>query len=165
MGQQQQPTLDRIVIQGELQEVKKTLEEQKKIIDLLKERIVKLEADAGVAEAGFHIIANALELYGILKNGEPTQKTEKEPTEPQTQPQLEKPKWNPEKIKWSQAKGARGNYERCPEDNQKVEAIPDYKALLQDLKEHKMFFFRDGWNYWLFPDLVTVGRKRKEAKP
>jgi hypothetical protein len=85
--------------------------------------------------------------------------------EPQAQPQLAKPKWNPEKIKWAQAKGARGDYERYPAEDQKVEATDDYKALLLDLKEHKLFFFRDGWNYWLFPDLVTVGRRRKEAKP
>lgn len=83
--------------------------------------------------------------------------------EPQARSQLEKPKWDPEKIKWIQAKGARGDYERYPAEGQKIEASPDYKALIADLKEHNMFFFRDGWNYWLFPDLATVGRKRKKA--
>jgi hypothetical protein len=69
--------------------------------------------------------------------------------------------WEPKKIPWTEAEGARGAYERYPAECQKIESIPDYKALLSDLKGHKNFLFRDGWNYWLFPDLVTVGRKPK----
>jgi hypothetical protein len=81
------------------------------------------------------------------------------------QPPVEKPQWNPEKIPWTQTKGTRGDYERYPAEGQKIEAIPDYKALLQDLKEHKNFLFRDGYNYWLFVDLATVGRKKKGEEP
>ncbi|MBT0160175.1 hypothetical protein G4O51_09345 [Candidatus Bathyarchaeota archaeon A05DMB-2] len=73
----------------------------------------------------------------------------------------EKWSWEPKKIPWTEAEGARGSYERYPAEGQKIESIPDHKALLSDLKEHKNFLFRDGWNYWLFPDLVTVGRKPK----
>jgi hypothetical protein len=70
--------------------------------------------------------------------------------------------WNPKKISWVKADGTRGPYERCPAQDQKPEATLEYKALLADLKEHrKNFLFRDGFNYWLFPDLVTVGRKPK----
>ncbi|MCJ7559527.1 hypothetical protein MUO79_02780, partial [Candidatus Bathyarchaeota archaeon] len=46
----------------ELDDLKKLVEEQRKTIDSLKERIIKLESDCGVTKAGFHIIANALEL-------------------------------------------------------------------------------------------------------
>ena len=71
--------------------------------------------------------------------------------------------WNPQKIPWVKAEGARGAYERYPAQDQKPEATLDYQNLLQTLKEHtKNFLFRDGWNYWLFPDLVTVGRKKKK---
>lgn len=73
----------------------------------------------------------------------------------------EKWTWEPEKIPWIKAEGARGAYERYPAEGKKIESILDYKGLLSDLKEHKNFLFRDGWNYWLFPDLATVGRKPK----
>lgn len=78
----QQPTLDGMVIQGELQEFKKALEELKRTLEQLGERLTKVETDAGVTEAGFHIIANALELHGILKNGEPVPESEKTTAKP-----------------------------------------------------------------------------------
>ena len=71
--------------------------------------------------------------------------------------------WIPQKIKWTKTKGARGEYERYPLENCRIEITADYKNLLQDLKEHNCFLFREGYNYWLFPDLVTIGRKRKEV--
>lgn len=104
-------------------------------------------------------IDELLNMVGAAKGFEDAERKE---------PPVEQPKkltWNPERINWVQAKGARGDYERYPAEDQKIEATEDYKALLLDLKEHKLFFFKDGWNYWLFPDLVTVGRKRKEARP
>ncbi|MBT0159732.1 hypothetical protein G4O51_07085 [Candidatus Bathyarchaeota archaeon A05DMB-2] len=73
----------------------------------------------------------------------------------------EKRSWEPEKIPWTKAEGARGAYERYPAEGEKIESLPDYKGLLSDLKGHRNFLFREGWNYWLFPDLVTVGRKPK----
>lgn len=72
-------TLDRIVIQGELQEFKKALEELKRTLEQLGERLTKVETDASVTETGLHLICAALEAGGLMKNGEPTQKTEKEP--------------------------------------------------------------------------------------
>jgi hypothetical protein len=71
--------------------------------------------------------------------------------------------WDPEKIPWTKAEGARGAYERYTVQDQKPEATVDYKNMLQNLKEHKKnFLFRDSWNYWLFLDLATVGRKKKK---
>jgi hypothetical protein len=72
--------------------------------------------------------------------------------------------WNPDAIAWVQTKGTRGDYDRYPAENQKIEASPDYKTLLEDLKTHNNFIVRDGYNYWLFVDLVTVGRKPRSAK-
>ena len=72
--------------------------------------------------------------------------------------------WNPEKFKWVEAEGVRGKYQRFPEQDAKIEVSVDYKALLSDLKEHKNFLQRDGFSYWLFPDLATVGRKKAETK-
>jgi hypothetical protein len=70
--------------------------------------------------------------------------------------------WDPQKIPWLKAEGSRGAYERYPAQDKRPEATPDYKNLLQALKEHsKSFLFRDGFNYWLFQDAVTVGRKHK----
>lgn len=71
--------------------------------------------------------------------------------------------WIPQKIKWTKTKGTRGEYERYPLENCQIEISSDYKNLLQDLKDHNCFLFRDGYNYWLFPDLATIGRKRKGA--
>ena len=69
--------------------------------------------------------------------------------------------WNPQKIPWVKAEGSRGAYERYPAQDKRPEATLDYKNLLQALKEHKNFLFRDGYNYWLFQDAITVGRKVK----
>ncbi|MGA2767159.1 MAG: hypothetical protein ABSF24_02435 [Candidatus Bathyarchaeia archaeon] len=63
----------------ELDALKKLVEEQRATIEALKERIIKLEADAGVTETGLSAIAGALELRGILKNGEAVEASEKEP--------------------------------------------------------------------------------------
>ena len=40
--------------------------------------------------------------------------------------------WDPAKIKWEQAQGSRGNYERSQDVNS-----PDFKALLKDLAAHQ----------------------------
>ena len=55
MSQQQQPTLDRLMIQGELQEFKKALEELKRTLEQLGERLTKVETDASVTETGLHL--------------------------------------------------------------------------------------------------------------
>jgi hypothetical protein len=72
--------------------------------------------------------------------------------------------WDPQKIPWLKVEGSRGAYERYPAQDKRPEATPDYKNMLQALKEHsKNFLFRDGYNYWLFQDAATIGRKPKQA--
>lgn len=133
----------------ELDEMKKLVEEQRKTIESLKERVIKLEVDASVTETGLSAIANALELHGILKNGEPVETSEKEPT------------WDPAKIKWELREGSKGVYERSEDVNNL-----EFKKMLQDLGAHKGKLFRGGWFYWLFIDGSVVGRKQRlKAKP
>ena len=81
--------------------------------------------------------------------------------------EAEQPKfsWNPEAIKWQKVEGFRGEYERYPLEGEKVEATPDYKNLLEDLKRHGGKLTRNGYFYWVFEDSSTIGRKRREVKP
>jgi hypothetical protein len=76
--------------------------------------------------------------------------------EPQAQPQLEKPKWNPEKIQWVEKTGAKGAYQQSEDLNN-----TEFKMMLKDLAEHKGFLYRNGFNYWIFKNGSTVGRKRR----
>ncbi|MGQ9642196.1 MAG: hypothetical protein ACUVUF_08825, partial [Candidatus Bathycorpusculaceae bacterium] len=51
-----------------------------------------------------------------------------------------KPSWNPEAIKWEQAEGSSGPYERSEDvDN------PEFKAVLKDLAAHNGRLTRDGF--------------------
>jgi hypothetical protein len=64
--------------------------------------------------------------------------------------------WNPDKIKWVQAEGSSGPYERSEDvDN------PDFKAMLKDLAEHQGKFQREGYFYWAFQKAAVVGRKKR----
>jgi hypothetical protein len=65
--------------------------------------------------------------------------------------------WDPEKIKWTQAEGASGPYERSEDANNL-----DHKAMLKDLAAHKGKLNREGLFYWTFQNGVTVGRKKKK---
>jgi len=69
----------------------------------------------------------------------------------------EKPayQWDSAKIKWEQAQGSRGNYERSEDVNS-----PDFKALLKDLAAHQGRLFRNGYFYWTFKNGTTIGRKK-----
>jgi len=69
--------------------------------------------------------------------------------------------WDPSKIKWVQADGAKGPYERYPGEDEKPESTPDYKNMLADLKEHKGKLTRDGYFFWVFTDNATIGRKKR----
>lgn len=64
--------------------------------------------------------------------------------------------WNPEKVKWSQAEGTKGVYERSEDVNSL-----DFKNLLKDLANHKGFLVRDSYSYWVFKNGSTVGRKKR----
>jgi hypothetical protein len=66
--------------------------------------------------------------------------------------------WNPEKIKWEQAQGSSGPYERSEDVNN-----PDFKAMLKDLQAHKGKMNREGLFFWVFENGYTVGRKKQGA--
>jgi hypothetical protein len=72
--------------------------------------------------------------------------------------------WNPDRIKWTEDEGTKGKYQRYPAAGEKVEQTDDYKAMIEDLKQHKNRLTRDQYFYWIFDtDLSTVGRKKKQA--
>ena len=64
--------------------------------------------------------------------------------------------WDPDKIKWEQADGKNGPYERSEDVNN-----PEFKALLKDLARHGGRLTRNGWFYWTFKNGSTVGRKKR----
>lgn len=65
--------------------------------------------------------------------------------------------WNPERIKWMQAEGSSGPYEKSEDVNSL-----DFKEMLKDLAAHSGKFFRDGYFYWTFQNGATVGRKKRK---
>lgn len=68
----------------------------------------------------------------------------------------QRPSWNQNKIKWQQAEGSSGPYERSEDvDNQ------EFKAMLMDLAKHKGKLMPNGWFYWMFKNGSTVGRKKR----
>jgi len=64
--------------------------------------------------------------------------------------------WNPDKIKWEKAQGARGEFEKSEDFNN-----PEFKAMLKDLAKHDGKLTREGWFYWTYKNGSTVGRKRR----
>jgi len=64
--------------------------------------------------------------------------------------------WNPDAIKWDQAEGTKGPYERSEDVNN-----PEFKAMLKDLASHGDRLSRDGYFYWVFKNGTTVGRKKR----
>jgi len=71
--------------------------------------------------------------------------------------------WNPENIKWEQAQGPSGPYERAgPKENA---GNPDFEALIADLDQHNGKLTKQNWFYWLFSNRDAVGRKQqRQAK-
>jgi len=69
--------------------------------------------------------------------------------------------WDAEKIKWVEAEGARGPYQRYSAPHEKAEFTVDYKNMLKDIKEHGNRMTRSDHFYWLFTDGATVGRKQR----
>jgi len=64
--------------------------------------------------------------------------------------------WDPCKIKWEQAEGNSGPYERSEDVNN-----PQFKLMLKDLAAHNGKMTREGYFYWLFKNGSVVGRKRR----
>ena len=143
--EKQQPTLDRVVILGELQEVKKALAE-------LTERTTKNEVEIGILRVGCEAMFHTLELNGFLVAGEAAKvQGSNLRSEPKTESS-----WDAEKIKWTTAQGTKGEYERS-EDVDNLE----FKKMLKDLAGHKGKLGRDGFFYWTFTNGAVVGRKRR----
>jgi hypothetical protein len=65
--------------------------------------------------------------------------------------------WDPNKIKWQQAEGSSGPYERSEDINSS-----DFKAMLRELAESQGKLPRDGYFYWTFQNGATVGRKKRK---
>ena len=64
--------------------------------------------------------------------------------------------WNPNNIKWVQAEGTSGPYERSED----VDNL-DFKEMMKDLASHNGKFQREGYFYWAFQKASIVGRKKK----
>lgn len=145
-GVQQKMTLDQAVIFGELQEVKTAVEDLKRALEELKERVVKTETDLGIMEAGYNAVYNALEINGLMSAGEPTKPVAKpEPI-----------RGDPAKVVWTIAEGSKGPYQKSQDVNSS-----DFKALLKTLQEYKGKMMKDGYFMWVFQDGCTIGRKRR----
>ena len=64
--------------------------------------------------------------------------------------------WNPDKIKWVEAEGTSGPYERSED----VNSI-DFKELIKDLEVHNGKLSRNGFFYWKFAKSPIIGRKKR----
>jgi hypothetical protein len=64
--------------------------------------------------------------------------------------------WDPNKIKWDQADGKNGPYERSEDVNNS-----EFKTMLKDLTRHGGKLTRNGWFYWTFKNGLAVGRKKR----
>ncbi|MEM0358356.1 MAG: hypothetical protein QXL77_08325 [Candidatus Bathyarchaeia archaeon] len=64
--------------------------------------------------------------------------------------------WNPDKIKWEDAEGSSGQYQKSEDFNN-----PEFKAMLKDLQAHGGKLTRNGYFYWVFKNGSTVGRKKR----
>jgi len=142
-----QISLDQAAVYTKLDELKKLVEEQRKTIESLKERVVRIEMNADVSQTGLNEIYRSLEAAGIMKNGEPATTAKPEPT---------REMWDPQKSVWAIAEGSRGQYERSEDVNNL-----EFKKMLQDLAVHKGKLGRDGYFYWTFQSGAIVGRKKR----
>lgn len=68
----------------------------------------------------------------------------------------EKSVWDPSKIRWTEAEGEKGVYERSEDANNL-----EFKAMLKDLGSHGGRMNHGGYFYWTFQNGKTVGRKKK----
>ena len=68
--------------------------------------------------------------------------------------------WDPDQIKWEEAQGSAGPYQRSEDTNN-----PEFKAMLKDLQAHSGRLTREGCFYWLFQNGKTVGRKKRNQNP
>lgn len=74
-----------------------------------------------------------------------------------TPPEAGEHNWDASKIKWVQAEGASGPYERSEDANS-----VDFKELMKDLETHKGKLTRNGFFYWRFTKSAIIGRKKRK---
>ena len=68
-----------------------------------------------------------------------------------------KVEWDSNAIRWVQAEGSSGPYERTEDvDN------PHFRGMLKDLEAHDGKMTRNGYFFWVFRDGTTVGRKKRK---
>lgn len=70
--------------------------------------------------------------------------------------EISEPRWNPDKIIWTEATGEKGIYERSEDVNNL-----QFKAMLRDLNNHGGKMNRHGHFYWVFKNGSIVGRKKR----
>lgn len=107
----------------------------------LEQRIEAAETRIAIISEGFNAILEELAKVGEAE-------------------EVAKQLWDHSKIKWGEAEGAKGKYERYPAVGEKAEMTADYKNMLADLKAHNGKLNCDGLFYWVFTDQTTVGRKK-----
>ena len=118
-------------------------------LERIEERLLETETKLDEVITGQNMIYSALEAAGLMKNGEPKQPA----------------RWDPAKIKWTRAEGAKGMYERYPAQGEKAEPTDDYKNMLAAVKRNDGKMMRGGYFMWAFQDGSTIGRKRtKKSK-
>jgi len=62
--------------------------------------------------------------------------------------------WDPDRIKWVEAEGPSGLYQRSEDVTN-----PHFKALRKDLEQHGGKMRKSGFFIWLFNDGKAIGRK------
>lgn len=65
--------------------------------------------------------------------------------------------YDPEKIKWEDKQGGQKGPFQQTDDTSNAE----YKALRQDLEDHKGFIQYKSFQYWVFQNGSTIGRRKK----
>jgi len=65
--------------------------------------------------------------------------------------------WDTSKIKWVEAEGTHGKYERSEDVNSL-----DFKELLKDLEAHNGKLSHDGYFIWKFEKSPIIGRKKRQ---
>jgi len=69
----------------------------------------------------------------------------------------EKPSYEIEKIRWEQAQGSSGPYEKSVDVNSL-----DFKMLLADVQKHGGKMTVNGYFVWAFQNGSTLGRKKRQ---
>jgi hypothetical protein len=165
MSQQQQPTLERVIVRSQVEELRKTVEDVRKALAELKERILKIEVDFNVIESGYHVICNALEINGLMSAGEPVQRPEN--TAPKKEPVAAVSETTFTILKWDPQQGAKiGSYEVAYKaSNVEDKWISAFNILRQSDSTIKERYHGQGYefSYWLYGQ-DKIYRQKLKAK-